>query len=449
MPHAKRTHPAMRDMSRRDFLRLVGLAAAGAATGCAVNPVTGKSQLMLVSEQDEIRIDQTNRAHQFSADYGVTQDRTLNEYVDRIGRGIAAKTHRSHMPYSFRSVNAPYVNAYAFPGGSIACTRGILLEMGNEAELAALFGHELGHVNARHTAQQMSKGMLVSAALGGVSAVAAAGDPLLGNLVSGLGGIGAGALLAKYSRDNERQADALALEYMGRAGYSPEGMIGLMDMLRKTSDRKPGALELMFSTHPMSEERYATMRRTVDERYHKELDLPVSRERYMDHTAGLRAKAGAIEAMQAGDKAMAAQDRRGAETHYRRALKVAPRDYAALVKMAECLTVQKRYPEARRYAEDARQVYPGEARAHHVGGIARMMTKDWSGAYEDFAAYEKRLPGNPNTVFLKGLSLEGMGRNPQAAQEYYRYLQSVSSGEPARYAYGRLVEWGYIEKPKQ
>ena len=146
---------------------------------------------------------------------------------------------------------------------------------------------------------------------------------------------------------------------------------------------------------------------------------------------------------------MAAQDQRGAETHYRKALKVAPRDYAALVKMAECLTVQKRYPEARRYAEDARQVYPGEARAHHVSGIARMMTKDWSGAYEAFAAYEERLPGNPNTVFLKGLSLEGMGRNPRAAQEYYRYLQSVSSGEPARYAYGRLVEWGYIEKSKQ
>jgi hypothetical protein len=78
-----------------------------------------------------------------------------------------------------------------------------------------------------------------------------------------------------------------------------------------------------------------------------------------------------------------------------------------------------------------------------------MMAKDWAGAYESFSAYEERLPGNPGTVFLKGLSLEGMGRKRQAAQEYYRYLQSVSSGDPAQYAYGRLVKWGYIKPRSQ
>ncbi len=433
-------------MGRREFLRLTGLAAAGLASGCAVNPVTGRSQLMLVSEQDEIRIDRDNRAHQFSADYGPVQDGPLNDYVNRTGLEIASFTHRSQMPYSFRAVNAPYVNAYAFPGGSIACTRGLLLELENEAELAALLGHELGHVNARHTAQQMSKGMLVSAAMGGITAVASTGDTILGDLVSGLGGIGVGALLAKYSRDNEREADSLALAYMVRTGYSPEGMVGLMDMLRKASTRRPSALELMFSTHPMSGERYETMKGNVERHYRNDLGRPIHRERYMDRTAGLRAVRGTIEALQAGDKAMGEKKFDEADGHYRRALKESPDDYTALVKCAECSLARKRYPEARRFAETAKGVYPKEARAYYVSGISRVLEKDWDGAFGEFAAYDDLLPGNPNTTFLKGFSLEGMGRKREAAQEYYRYLQAVSSGDQAKYAYNRLVEWGYVKQ---
>ena len=130
----------------------------GVITGCATNPVTGKRQLMIISEDQEIAVDKENSPHQFSTDYGALQDKTLNEYIDRAGKRIAARTHRPDMPYSFRGVNATYINAYAFPGGSIACTRGILLALDNEAELAGLLGHELGHVNARHTGARMSKG---------------------------------------------------------------------------------------------------------------------------------------------------------------------------------------------------------------------------------------------------------------------------------------------------
>ena len=148
-------------MTRRQFLYLSSMAAAGAVLSCATNPVTGESQFMLVSEQQEIAMDKQHSPHQFSADYGTTQDRRLNSYVDGVGRRLAALSHRPQMPYSFQVVNANYVNAYAFPGGSIAATRGILLELDNEAELAALMGHELGHVNARHTAEVMSKGWLV------------------------------------------------------------------------------------------------------------------------------------------------------------------------------------------------------------------------------------------------------------------------------------------------
>lgn len=436
-------------MDRREFIQWMSLAAAGIAAGCAVNPVTQESQLMLVSERDEIQIDRTHSPHQFSADYGVTQDRDLDAYIHRTGRDMGVRTHRSDLPYNFHCVNAPYVNAYAFPGGTIACTRGILLELENEAELAALLGHELGHVNHRHTAQQMSQNMLVSLAAGGLASVASAGDSLLGDLVSGLVGIGAGALLAKYSRDDEREADALAAEYMTRAGYSPEGMLGLMEMLNKESGRGSNAFQLLFSTHPMGKERYARARELVETRYRPDLGLPVHRERYMDHTARLRTLRDAVKAMQEGDKALSRKDAKGAEGHYRHALKAAPRDYTALVKMAECQAARKRYGEARSYAEEAQQVYPDEARAYHVSGVSRLMERDFDGAHAEFAAYEKRLPGNPNTIFLQGFSLEGMGRRKDAAQAYYRYLQQVSQGEPAQYAYQRLVEWGYIRPRKQ
>jgi len=126
------------------------------------------------------------------------------------------------MPYQFLPVNATYVNAYAFPGGTIACTRGILLNLDNEAELAALIGHELGHVNARHTAEIMSKNQLTAAVVGGVAMIAGSYDQNYGGLAAQIGMLGSGALLASYSRDNERQADDLGLEYMAKAGSAPK-----------------------------------------------------------------------------------------------------------------------------------------------------------------------------------------------------------------------------------
>ena len=159
-------------ITRRDFLWLSSMTAAGLMVGCATNPVTGKSQFMLISEDDEIKLDKQNSIIQFSADFGPVQDQNLNDYINRTGKNLAKQTHRPHLPYSFRGVNATYVNAYAFPGGSIAATRGILLALDNEAELAALLGHELGHVNARHTAQQMSKNVLTQAVVGSVSVLA-------------------------------------------------------------------------------------------------------------------------------------------------------------------------------------------------------------------------------------------------------------------------------------
>jgi predicted Zn-dependent protease len=432
-------------MTRRDFLWITSVSAAGFVTGCATSAVTGKPQLMLVSEDQEITIDKQNSPHQFSADYGMIQDTALNDYVNQTGKKIAARTHRTHMPYSFRVVNANYVNAYAFPGGSIACTRGIMLSLENEAELGALLGHELGHVNARHTAQQMSKGILTQAFVSGLSALAGTQGAAYGQLASQLGMIGVGALLASYSRDNEREADALGMEYMFRAGYSPKGMIGLMDMLRGLSRRKPSIIELMFATHPMSDERYQTAVKTSRSKYTSAEILPLYRERYMDNTAKVRSLKPAIDEMQKGEKEMMQKKFNNAEDYFAKALKLAPHDYTGLVMMSTCKLFQKKYNEGITYAEKAQQVYPQQAQAHHLSGFAKIHTKDFEGAYQEFSTYEKLLPGNPNTIFFKGYAQEGMQHIEKAASEYHRYLQFVRQGEKAKYAYTRLKKWGYYK----
>ena len=438
---------AARKMTRREFMWLSSMAAAGLFAGCATNPVTGRSQLMLVSEDEEIQIDKQNAPYQFSADYGTAQDQRLNAYIDRTGKNIAAQTHRPHMPFNFHVVNAIYVNAYAFPGGTIACTRGILLSLDNEAELSALLGHELGHVNARHTAEQMSKGMLTQTVVGGLAVAAGTQGAGYGNLASQLGQFGAGALLASYSRDNEREADALGMEYMVRAGYSARGMVGLMDVLRSMGKHKPSTIELMFSTHPMSDERYRTAVETADTKYKSAQSKPMYRERYMDNTAKLRSQKGAIDEMQKGQQEMAANNFSAADVHLRKAIKLAPKDYTALVMMSMSQLVQKKWTVGRQYAEMAQQVYPAEAQAYHLSGFAKIQLKDFEGALEEFSSYDKKLPGNPNIVFFKGYAYEGMKKYPQAGGEYQRYLQFTQQGDYARHAYQRLREWrarGYI-----
>ena len=432
-------------LTRRDFLWLATVSTAGVVTGCATNPVTGQRQLMLVSESGEISADQQNSPHQFSSDYGAVQDQALNNYVAQVGSALSGVSHRSNMPYTFRAVNATYVNAYAFPGGSIAATRGILLELKNEAELAGLLGHEIGHVSARHTAERMSKGMILSGILTGAVIYSDSRGGDWTDVVNIGGQFAAGALLAHYSRDDERQADALGMEYMAKAGYNPEGMVGLMEVLVGLSDHKPSAIEMMFATHPMSDERLQTARDKTSVDYQVMASLPFYEERYMDETASLRAMREAIETLQKGEEAMAEKKYSQAQSHFSDALRLAPEDYAGLVMMSKCQLALNNASEAKYYAEKAKEVYPQEAQAVHLTGVANLNLKEYDAAYNEFDAYERMLPGNPNTIFLKGVTLEGMQDKQGAAQEYYRYLQSVNEGEQAEYAYQRLVGWGVIQ----
>ncbi len=431
--------------NRRAFLGLSTAAAAGSLlSGCATNPVTGQTELMLMSESDEIQIDRQNAPYQFSADYGITHDAQLNGYINSIGQHMAAMSHRPQMPYSFQAVNAPYINAYAFPGGSIAVTRGILTTMENEAELAAVLGHELGHVNARHTAQQMSQKVLMAGLVAGATAVAADQNEDYAPMASALGGIGAGLLLARYSRNDERQADELGLRYMSQAGHNPRGMAGMMDKLRQMEQHQPGALEQMFATHPMSEERYQKALAQVNTEYAPFANRPLNRDRYMDQTANVRRIAGALKSMQQGNNAMRQENSNQAFQAYRQALRQAPSDYAALMLMAQCQVAMDKPLEAQRYLMQAKSVNPHEAGAYHLDGFINLRYNNFDLAHQNFSRCKQLLPGNPATTFLNGMALEGMGNRQAAAKEYVAFLQVEKEGDFALHAYNRLVEWGYI-----
>ncbi|BBD06824.1 M48 family metalloprotease [Desulfovibrio ferrophilus] len=433
-------------MNRRQFLYTGAIAAAGALAGCAINPVTGQQQLMLMSPQQEVEVDRQNAPHQFSADYGKTDDIALQTYVNSVGKDMAKRTHRPDMPYNFNVVNATYVNAYAFPGGSIAATRGIMLTLQNEAELGALMGHEMGHVNARHTSSRMSKALVLQGLAAGLAiGVSASEYKSLTPLAAGLGAIGAGALLAHYSREDERQADELGMEYMVKTGYSPQGMVGLQQHLVDMHDRTPSALEVLFSSHPMSEERRDTAKYEAQTTYASASGLPLKRERYMDNTAKLRTLKPAIDEMQTGEKFMSKKQYADAEVHFRKALKLAPDDYVGLLLMSKCQLAQGNKREGERYAELAKISKPGEAQALHVAGLAKLQMGRYDAALSQFTQYERALPGNPNTIYYEAMALDGMGQRDQAARQYSRYLRSGNRDANAQRAYNRLQSWGYVK----
>lgn len=433
-------------ITRRQALWLLGastLSAAGVSLqGCATSPVTGKTILVGMSEAQEREIDAQVSPHQFSQDMGAIQDGAVNDYLSAVGRSIHERSHRPQMPYSYRVLNANYINAYTFPGGAMGVTRGIITELNDEAELAALLGHEVGHVNARHAAQRQGQAMVAQAAVVGINV--AARDSQWG-AVAGLGGmIGASALLASYSRDNEREADALGQEYMVRADYPADGMIRLHQLLVDQEKRTPSVLETMFATHPMSTERRDTARQLAETRYGASKGANPRRERYMDNTAGVRKLKPTIDDCKQGETALAAKDYKKAEERFQSALKRTPNDYPANLRMAQCLQAQNKNQEAREYASKATEIYPQEAQAHKLLGVLSLSMREPGAAYESLHRFDTLLPDDAGVTFLKGVALEGMGDRPRAAVQYRAYLNMVSQGDAAQYSYTRLKSWGYV-----
>ncbi len=396
-------------MTRREMLSLLALAGGGMLVGCAINPVTGQSQLFMMSPEQELAIDKQHAPDQISQDYGLVQDKNLQKYIRGVGSKLGKFSHRPEMPYNVNALNANYINAYAFPGGTIGVTRGILLSMENEAELAALLGHEIGHISARHTSSRMSTQTLTGLAVAGLGILLATQvDKESMALALGLGGVAAGLLLANYSRDDERQADALGLKYMSEAGYNPKGMIGLMDMLRGLGKKEPSMIEQMFSSHPMSTERYNTTVHQANTRYASYASDPVYRQRYMDSTSRLRRLKPAIDKQTDAESALMAKKYTEGEALLKQALKLAPRDYTGLVLMAKANIMQEKFKESIPYLDKAIAVYPEEAQAGQLRAVVESKLGNKTAALEYFYACARRAPHNPY-IAMRAAILKTMG----------------------------------------
>ena len=242
---------------RRPFTAMVaGAVVIGAVmllSSCAANPVSGRQDFMLISEQEEIDMGRKVDAS-VTGEYGLYDDPRLTAYVSDMGRKLGKLSHRPQLDYSVKLLDSPVVNAFAAPGGYLFFTRGILATLNSEAELAGVMGHEIGHVTARHSAQQLSRAQVAQI---GLFIPQVLGVPLL----SGLAEIGMGLFFMKYSRDNEREADSLSVEYATKAGYDSSQMAGFFETLQRMdpqSDRS--GMPAWFATHPSPEDREQAIR---------------------------------------------------------------------------------------------------------------------------------------------------------------------------------------------
>lgn len=263
---------------------------------CAENPVTGKRELMLISEEQELAI---GRDVYPSALWGAEggggplKDRALNAYLRDIVLKIHSLSHRPNLPVEFIIQNSSVPNAWAIPG-YVVITRGLLAALGSEAEFAFVIGHEIGHVAARHSASQLTYGMLRQAGL--VAAAVTLSREEHADILLEAGAIGSGLALLKYSRQQELEADSLGIRYMTLAGYDPEAAITAHKRLEKAANdyllslgKEPKAgrgIEELFSTHPRTEVRIEELRQIIQMNQTK--GGRVEEERFLSMTRALR-----------------------------------------------------------------------------------------------------------------------------------------------------------------
>jgi len=251
--------------------------------GCSVNPATGERQLILIGEGSEIRMGREADG-EITASLGTYDDPDLQAYITDLGNRLAAMSERPNLPWSFKVVDDPTVNAFALPGGFIYITRGIMAHFNSEAQLASVVGHEIGHVTGRHSVEQLSRAQLAQVGL--VAGVLFVPEQFQGAL--GVAGVGLQLMFLKFGRDDERQADDLGLRYMDRAGYDPREMPGVFTMLgRVSAGAGGGRVPEWLSTHPNPENREQRIEQAIAAMGTEFTGREVGRASYLDRLDGM------------------------------------------------------------------------------------------------------------------------------------------------------------------
>jgi beta-barrel assembly-enhancing protease len=382
-----RAYQAEVQISRRSVLRGLGVATLGSLIGsCARNPVTGQSELMLVSEEEELQLGKQAFSELAWQQGGpLKTDPATQAYLDGIVRKLHQVSHRSNLPVDFTLESASEPNAWAIPGHT-AMNRGLLQYLENEAQFAFVMGHEMGHVAARHTAARQSRATLGTAGIGVLGAAAdVVGLGSVGDLAVGAAGAGTQLLLLSYDRGQELQADQLGVLYMARAGYDPNEAVRAHVVLNQAIDAylanlgqrrsDPSTMSQILSTHPRHEERVSQI-----QAYIKTLGPPDLRiegdgrfaERWLQQTESVRRLAPAYarydRSVQAfSQAAKAAEQKQGAVV--RQKVGDSQREVEAAIALADqaqfatlqgyLLAAQGRKGEARSAFSRAVALYPG------------------------------------------------------------------------------------------
>lgn len=411
--------------------------------GCATNPVTGERQFSLYGEDWERQVGEQQYAPMRQAQGGdVVIDASVVEYVQSLGQRVAQYADRE-LPYEFQVINSSVPNAWALPGGKIAINRGLLTEMGSEAELVAVLGHEVVHAAAGHSAHAASRAALAQGAviLGSV-AVGASTDKDEYTQVALLGGmIGAQLIQQRYSRDAEREADYYGMHYMKRAGYDPAAAVDLQEtFVRLSENRQSGWLDGLFASHPPSPERVERNRQTADELGR---GGRIGREAYQQQMAFLQKLQPAYKAHDEGRKALQEGNVGQALAKADEALSIENGEALFHALRGDALATRENFSAAESAFSEALRRDSSWFYHHLRRGMVRAKRDQWSGARADLKASLEMLPTADAHLHLGNVE-RATGNRQQAIEHYRTAAQSdTPAGERARQ---QLVEMGAVQQ---
>ena len=408
---------------------------AAALAGCVVNPVTGERELALVSAADEVAIGEAQYApsrQMQGGDYVI--DPALTRYVAGVGQRLADVSDRA-LPYEFAVLNSPVPNAWALPGGKIAINRGLLTELGSEAELAAVLGHEIVHAAARHGALAMQRGLLLQTAVLATAAATGRGD--YSGLAVGAASLGAQLINQRNGREAELESDYYGMIYMSRAGYDVQAAVTLQETFLRLSQSRPeqGWLAGLLASHPPSSERVTTNRATA-------ASLPaggeLGRERYAAALAAMNRFAPAYEAYEDARRALADDDFANAEAQALEAAQLVPGEGHFHALLGDVDYRQSRHAQAASHYADAIARNDQYFYYHLRRGYAREQLEQYDAAESDLRQSLALLPTAEGYYGL-GSVVEHRGDRNAALAAYRQAAQSSgAAGQAAQDAVVRL-----------
>lgn len=419
---------------------LVLLACIALLGGCTVNPVTGEQELSLVSEAQELSIGKQQYVPLRQAQGGdYVVDPQLTAYVSEVGQRLAAVSDRK-LPYEFHVINNSTPNAWALPGGKIAINRGLLTELDSEAELAAVLGHEITHAAAKHTAQNMTRGMLLQGAV--LATVVGTRDSDYAQLATLGAGVGARLITQKYGRDAEREADYYGMKYMSLAGYDLLGAVNLQTtFVRLSKDRRQDWLSGLFASHPPSQERVLNNRLTLKQYPAGGED---GRQTFKAKMARLEKTKPAYAAYDKGRKALTGGDLKLARQLALTARKLEPREGHFEALLGDIEQERGNHRTALKHYGKAIRLYDGFFYYHLQQGIANEQLGNRVQAKQDLDASIKLLP-TANAYHVLGNIARTERRYQEAKQYYARAAQDKTA--TGKQAWAALVELDLPDNP--